>query len=45
MEKLTGEKALLISQDNYYKDLSNLTFEERDFGGVASFIKKIANLF
>ncbi len=30
MEKLSGDQALLISQDNYYKDLSHITFNERE---------------
>lgn len=30
MEKLSGDQALLISQDNYYKDLSHIIFAERE---------------
>jgi len=30
MEKFSGDQALLVSQDNYYKDLSHLTFDERE---------------
>jgi uridine kinase len=30
MEKLSGDRALLISQDNYYKDLGHITLEERE---------------